>query len=160
MLKNSAKNFLIGCLAFMIGFSRILLCSLGLITDANSTMASFLIIGGFLLIGFEFFKSQIHLDLISKYFLKDMHLHQRLSIRTYALEKCLEKNYHDWWKSQRKQGLNNDHVSFGIFISILSGVLTKKDINKYSEHCAQCPTCRQYVELWNTDLTHKAKMYS
>lgn len=154
MLRNSAINFLIGCLMILMGFTRIFLESFGISSNTLTlNITACMIFIGFTIICFEYFKSEKHLALVSEHFLKSIPLRQKIRIVSRALQECFEQNYHDWWKSQIKQGLISDHITFGVFISLLSGITPKSEVHKYSAHYNCCPTCQHYVNTWNAEFS-------
>lgn len=161
MIGKAIRNFILGVLIVMLGVvmivAMLILFRLGNTVFLYPGIAISVMIIGFMFMGSFFLTVNEHLKLISRVFLRNIASHhERFDAVSYASRFCLENRLKDWWMSQKEQGLNGEHVSLGVFISIVGGVLDKDDTEKYSEHAGQCPTCQHYVEQWSIELMQKS----
>lgn len=151
------KDFIIGILAIMLGTAIMIALPLAKTVTVHPITALPLILIGCLLVNSYFSVIKEHLRLMSRDFLRNMSPDKRLDIISSAIIYCLEKEYSEWWKFQKAQGLNSEHVSFGIYVAIIGGVVEKNDIIKYSKHLHNCHICQNYMNYWKTDLLQKIK---
>ncbi|MHB9019763.1 MAG: hypothetical protein ACYC3G_02745 [Minisyncoccota bacterium] len=158
MLKNSMKDFFIGLLVIVLGIFIMIVFPL-IKVNVHLIIALPLLIIGFLLIKISFSAITEHEALISSYFLKKISRNKRLVITSKTILLCLFDDYSNWWKDQKSKGLNNSHVSFGIFIVIMAGIADKKDIVKYSKHMNECPDCQRNLKPWIEILFQKIKKF-
>jgi len=158
MLKNSMGNFFLGLLAIGLGIALMIVLPI-LKNIINPLVTLPLLIIGFLLIKSSFSAVVEHETLISVYFLKKMNRSTRLNIISKSILLCLFENYSEWWESQKRNGFNTNHVSFGIFIVISAGIATKKEMVKYSKHMDECHICQHYFKSWHAALLQKTKRF-
>lgn len=151
------SDFIIGILAIALGIAIMVALPLVKTITVHPITALPLILIGFLLVNSYFSVVGEHLKLISKDFLKNMSPDQRLDIISSTVIYCMEQKYSEWWKLQKAQGLNSEHVSLGIYIAIIGGVVEKNDIIKYSKHLNDCHICQDYMRRWKIDLLQKIK---
>lgn len=157
MIGKAIRNLLLGILAAATGTVTIVLFWCGIEPILHPILALPLIIIGLILIGSFFVICGEHTDIVSKNLLSNMCPEKGIDIISCAARICLEERCGNWWRSQKEEGLNGEHLCHGIFISILGGVLDREDTIKYSEHAGQCPMCRNYAEKWTAELALKAK---
>ncbi len=156
MLKTSISNALWGLITIVFGL-LIAILAISVKSAAIMLLAAFFAGTSLLLFALSVIELANHEKIVGKYFLKKYSRERRLATISKAVWLCRIDDYPEWWKSQKDQNLESDHVSFGVLVAILGGVIEKDDVIKYGNHLESCQICQHYYKSWIPLISRKIK---